>query len=225
MPQLRKYGYIFSAPSIRANGMNRKTTHKKFPQTNSSKSLAHILIAAGSLCIFTALAYGMIVAIKTTDPSSVSGSFNLISQNGVQVSEKDYLGKPYLMFFGYTHCQDICPATLLEISDVLKELGNEAKIEAIFVTVDPDRDTPEVLKDYLSNFDPRISGLSGDRKSIDKTLASFHIYSKIVSDKQNGYAVNHTNVVYLINKNGQFSKILDLSKDKLVTSNILRQYL
>jgi protein SCO1/2 len=107
----------------------------------------------------------------------------------------------------------------------LKELGNEAKIEAIFVTVDPDHDTPEVLKDYLSNFDPRISGLSGDRKSIDKTLASFHIYSQKVSDKQNGYAVNHTNVVYPINKTGQFSKILDLSKDKVVTSNILRQYL
>ena len=104
-------------------------------------------------------------------------------------------------------------------------LGNEAKIEAIFVTVDPDRDTPEVLKDYLSNFDPRISGLSGDRKSIDKTLASFHIYSKIVADKYNSYAVNHTNVVYLMNKNGQFSKILDLSKDKLITSNFLRKYL
>jgi len=205
--------------------MNRNTTHKKFPRTNNSKSLAHILIAAGSLCIFTALAYGIIVTIKSTDPSSVSGSFNLISQNGVQVSDKDYLGKPYLMFFGYTHCKDICPATLLEISDILKELGNEAKIEAIFVTVDPDHDTPEVLKDYLSNFDPRISGLSGDRKSIDKTLASFHIYSQKVSDKQNGYAVNHTNVVYPINKTGQFSKILDLSKDKVVTSNILRQYL
>jgi protein SCO1 len=205
--------------------MNKKTTHKKFPRTNSSKSLANILIAAGSLCIFTALSYGMIVAIKSTDSSSVSGSFNLISQNGVQVSEKDYLGKPYLIFFGYTHCQDICPATLLEISDILKELGNEAKIEAIFVTVDPDRDTPEVIKDYLSNFDPRISGLSGDRKSIDKTLASFHIYSKIVSDKYNDYAVNHTNVVYLMNKNGQFLKILDLSKDKLIISNFLRKFL
>ena len=217
--------YIFSASIIRANGMSRNTTNKKISRTNSSKSLAYILIVAGGLCIFTALAYGMIAAIKSTDPSSVSGSFNLISQNGVQVSEKDYLGKPYLMFFGYTHCQDICPATLLEISDILKELGNEAKIEAIFVTVDPDRDTPEVLKDYLSNFDPRISGLSGDRKSIDKALASFHIYSKIVTDKYNGYAVNHTNVVYLMNKNGQFLKILDLSKDKLTTSNFLRKYL
>jgi protein SCO1 len=202
---------------------SRPPTNK--PRTNGSKFLAHILLAAGSLCIFTAIAYGMIAVIKSTDPSSVNGTFNLISQNGAPVSENDFFGKPHIIFFGYTHCQDICPATLLQISDILRELGNEAKIDAIFVTVDPDRDTPEVLRDYLSNFDPRITGLSGDRKSIEKALASFHIYSKVVPDKYNGYAVNHTNVVYLINKNGQFSKILDLSKDKHTTSNFLRKYL
>jgi protein SCO1/2 len=198
---------------------------KNKPRTNGSKFLAHILLAAGSLCIFTAIAYGMIAVIKSTDPSSVNGNFNLISQNGAPVSEKDFFGKPHIIFFGYTHCQDICPATLLQISDILRELGNEAKIDAIFVTVDPDRDTPEVLKDYLSNFDPRITGLSGDRKSIEKALASFHIYSKVVSNKYDGYSVNHTNVVFLIDKLGQRSQILDISKDTVITAAILKKYL
>ena len=205
--------------------MKNSRSSKNKSQANGSKFLSHILLVAGSLCIFTAIAYGMITAIKSTDPSSVKGSFNLISQNGVPVSEKNFFGKPHLIFFGYTHCQDICPTTLLQISDILRELGNEAKIDAIFVTVDPDRDSPEVLKDYLLNFDPRIIGLSGDKKSIEKALSSFHIYSKVVPDKYNGYAVNHTNVVYLINKSGELSKILDLSDDKLITSNILKKYL
>ena len=205
--------------------MKNSRSSKNKSQANGSKFLSHILLVAGSLCIFTAITYGMIAAIKSTDPSSVKGSFNLISQNGVPVSEKNFFGKPHLIFFGYTHCQDICPTTLLQISDILRELGNEAKIDAIFVTVDPDRDSPEVLKDYLLNFDPRIIGLSGDKKSIEKALSSFHIYSKVVPDKYNGYAVNHTNVVYLINKSGELSKILDLSDDKLITSNILKKYL
>jgi hypothetical protein len=75
------------------------------------------------------------------------------------VTEQDFLGRPFLVFFGYTHCPDICHTTLFEMSEILRAMGPDAKVGALFVTVDPERDTPESLKDYLSNFDPRIIGV------------------------------------------------------------------
>ena len=80
-------------------------------------------------------------------------------------------GRPFLVFFGYTHCPDICPTTLFEISEVMKALGKDAdRTRALFITIDPQRDTPAALKDYLSNFDPHLRGLTGDRAAVDAAL-------------------------------------------------------
>ena len=88
-------------------------------------------------------------------------------------------GRPYLVFFGFTHCPDICPTTLFELSQVMAKLGKDAdRTGAVFITVDPERDTPALMKDYLSNFDPHLRGLTGDRPSIDAALKAYRVYAK-----------------------------------------------
>ncbi len=99
-------------------------------------------------------------------PSAIGGPFTLTDQNGKTITEKDFKGKPLLVFFGYTHCPDICPTTLFELSEVLHAMGKDADgVHALFVTVDPERDTAAVMKDYLSSFDPHLRGATGTRKA------------------------------------------------------------
>src|SRR3569623_3330430 len=96
-------------------------------------------------------------------PSAVGGPFNLVDQNGKSITDQDMKGKPFLVFFGFTHCPDVCPTTLFDVSEVFRALGPAAKgLRALLVTVNPERDTPAVLKDYLSSFAPRIVGVTGD---------------------------------------------------------------
>src|SRR5260221_2161752 len=100
-------------------------------------------------------------------PSAVGGSFNLVDQNSKPITDKDLNGHPFLVFFGFTHCPDVCPTTLFDVSEIFRALGPEAKdVRALFITVDPERDTPAVLNDYLSSFDPRVIGGNGDSAAI-----------------------------------------------------------
>ena len=99
---------------------------------------------------------------------AIGGPFALTAPDGRTVTNADLAGRPYLVFFGYTHCPDFCPATLTEISAVLKQMGADAKIAALFVTIDPERDTPQTLKAYLDSFDPRIIGLHGDAAQTER---------------------------------------------------------
>jgi protein SCO1 len=168
---------------------------------------------------------GAIVGSKFPPPTPIGGPFTLIDQDGKAVSNSTFLGRPLLVFFGYTHCQDVCPVILFEISEILRGLGSEAKIQAIFVTVDPERDTPLILKDYLANFDSRIVGLSGDRKEINQILQSFRIYSRKVLEKGDDYSIDHTTVVYLMGKDGQFLRTFDVSRRPIDATRDLARYL
>ncbi len=95
--------------------------------------------------------------------SAIGGPFQLVDQDGKPITDRDMKGEPLLVFFGYTHCPDICPTTLFELSEVLHTMGKDAdRVHAVFITVDPDRDTPAVMKDYLSSFDPHLRGATGD---------------------------------------------------------------
>ncbi len=99
--------------------------------------------------------------------ASIGGPFALEDQNGKPFTDRDMKGRPHLVFFGYTHCPDVCPTTLFEISELIKKLGPDAaRAGVIFITVDPERDTPAVMKDYLSNFDPHLRGLTGDPAAV-----------------------------------------------------------
>ena len=135
-------------------------------------------------------------------------------------------GKPFLVFFGYTHCPDICPTTLFEISEVMKWLGKDAdRTNALFITVDPERDTPAVLKDYLSNFDPHLRGLTGDPASVEAALKAYRVYAKKIPLKDGDYTMDHTAIVYLMDKNGRFVAAFNLKQSPEAAANQLRGYL
>ncbi|PZU91905.1 MAG: copper-binding protein [Chelatococcus sp.] len=137
--------------------------------------------------------------------ASVGGPFALIDQNGAAVTDKTFLGAPFLVFFGFTHCPDVCPTKLFEISEILRAAGPKAgTLRALFVTVDPERDTAEVMKAYLGSFDGRIVGLTGDRAAIDATVKAYRAYARKVPLDGGDYTMDHTALVYLMGKDGSF---------------------
>ncbi len=130
--------------------------------------------------------------------------FRLHTGGGKTVTEADLRGAPFLVFFGYTHCPDVCPLTLTKIAQVLKELGPEARIKVLFVTVDPERDTPDRMADYASDFDPRVIGLSGDRAEVDAMLSAYRVYARKVPTPSGDYTMDHSAVIYLMDREGKF---------------------
>jgi len=141
-----------------------------------------ILIAGFALGLagLAAAAYVALPLRSDLQVSAIGGPFALTATDGRTVTNADLEGRPYLVFFGYTHCPDFCPTALFDISQVFKAMGADKKIAALFITIDPARDTPEVMKDYLSNFDPRITGLSGDRAKTEAAEKAFRVYAKKV---------------------------------------------
>ena len=163
--------------------------------------------AAALLSVVVVLAFAAMALMlprATGNTSGVGGPFALTDENGKIVTEAALKGHPTLVFFGYTHCPDVCPATLSEISGVFKVLGPKETARAIFITVDPERDTPVVMKDYLTSFDPRITGLSGSSDAIKKVEDEYKAYAKAVPDKDGTYSMDHTAITYLMDKHGNF---------------------
>jgi protein SCO1/2 len=186
-----------------------------------------ILLAAFVAGAFALTAGVMLLAPRdVTRPSSVGGPFELLNQDGKTVTDADFRGKPFLVFFGFTHCPDICPTTLFEVSEVLNRLGTDAeKVNAIFVTVDPERDTPEKLKLYLSSFHPRLSALSGSPAQIEAIKKAYFVYAKRVPLEGGGYTMDHTSVVYLMDKQGKFIAPFNLKRDADAAAADLRRRL
>jgi protein SCO1 len=163
---------------------------------------------------------------KPNEPSAVGGPFTLIDHHQKVVTEKDFLGAPHLVFFGFTHCPDICPTKLFEISEVFRGLGDKGKnIRALFITVDPERDTPAILKNYLSSFDDRILGLGGDAAALEQVKKSYRAYSRKVPTKDNDYTMEHTALVYIMDKKGQFIGALNLELPVAENAKQLLKYL
>jgi protein SCO1/2 len=158
--------------------------------------------------------------------AAVGGPFQLEDQSGKAVTDADMKGKPFLVFFGFTHCPDICPTTLFDMSQLMKELGSDAdRTGALFITVDPERDTGKVMKDYLSNFDPHVRGLTGDPTAIAAALKAYRVYAKKVPLANGDYTMDHTALVYLMDKNGRFIAPFDVSRTPAVEAADLRRYL
>ncbi|MDB5569195.1 MAG: cytochrome oxidase assembly factor transrane protein [Hyphomicrobiales bacterium] len=160
-----------------------------------------------------------------TPTVSIGGAYALIDQDGKALTPRELQGRPYLVFFGYTHCPDVCPTTLMEISQVFESLGPAAKVAALFVTVDPERDTPAVLKDYLSSFDQRIMGATGPRESVDAALKSFRVYARRVPGESEAYTMDHSAVVYLMDKQGRFVSGFNLQQSPQQAAQSLKPYL
>jgi len=141
-------------------------------------------------------------------------SFSLTDHTGRPFAPAQWLGRPTMVFFGFTFCPDVCPTTLSDISDWLTELGTEAdRLNLALISVDPERDTPAVLAEYLSNFDPRITGLTGQLPEIEKVAADFRArFEKLPKDGD--YTMNHTAGVFLFHDDGRFASIIDFHEDR-----------
>jgi protein SCO1/2 len=157
--------------------------------------------------------------------SSIGGPFTLTASNGQTVTQKDFAGEPTLVFFGYTHCPDVCPATLFEMSEVLRALGPDKKAAALLITVDPERDTSDTLKDYLSSFDPRIVGATGSRAAVDAVLKQFRVYSRKAQGEGDDYTMDHTALVYLMDKQWRFVRPFRLDRKPEEAAADLSKYL
>jgi protein SCO1/2 len=163
---------------------------------------------------------------KVAQPAAIGGPFQLTDQHGKSVTDKNLKGKPTLIFFGYTHCPDVCPTSLFEISEVLRAMGRDAdKVNAVFISVDPERDTQAAMKDYLSSFDPHLEGLSGDPAETAKVITSYRVYAKKVPTKDGDYTMDHTALIYLMDRDGRFVSPFNLKRTPEEAAADLKRYL
>ena len=174
----------------------------------TSKSLRNFRIVLWVLVAVVAIgATGLYLFRPPARPLGVTGQeFTLASTAGGQFTQADLVGKPSLIFFGYTFCPDVCPTTMAETTAWRSELGLTADdLRIIFVTVDPARDTLAVVKSYVEGFDPSIIGLVGDETQTQAVKAAFGVYSEQVGDSSDPYyLVDHTALTFLIDKDGAF---------------------
>jgi len=159
-------------------------------------------------------------------PAAIGGPFQLTDQSGQTVTEKNMLGHPTLIFFGFTHCPDVCPTSLFEMSQVLKALGKDAdRVNAYFISVDPERDTTEAMKDYLSSFDPHLTGLTGTPDQVAKVISAYRVYAKKVPLKDGDYTMDHTALIYLMDRDGKFVSPFNLKRTPEQAAADLKHYL
>jgi protein SCO1 len=161
-----------------------------------------------------------------TAPAAIGGPFRLVDQSGATVTERNLQGKPSIIFFGFTHCPDVCPTALFEMSEILRAMGKDAdRVNAYFISVDPERDSAAAMKDYLSSFDPHLKGLTGDPESVAKVLSAYRVYSKKVPLKDGDYTMDHTALTYLMDRDGKFVAPFNLSRKPEEAAADLRKYL
>jgi protein SCO1/2 len=152
--------------------------------------------------------------------TGLGGPFNLVDSNNRPVTDQTYRGKWMLIYFGYTYCPDVCPTTLQTISNVLDQLGDKAaKIAPIFITVDPERDTPEAVGQYVALFDQRFIGLSGAPGQVAAAEAAYRVYSRRVNlPKGDGYVIDHSSYIYLAGPDG---KLKTLFRDGMTEADMV----
>ncbi len=146
-------------------------------------------------------------AVRTITDPGIGGPFRLIDQDGKPRTDADFRGKLMLVEFGYTFCPDICPLGLTLFAEVLERLGPDAdSLQAIFITFDPGRDTPEVLRSYVDHFSPRIVGLTGTEEDIAAVARAYRVYYKAAADRATNpnYLVDHSAFLYLMDREGRF---------------------
>lgn len=145
------------------------------------------------------------MAAKGESTALIGGPFTLSDRDGKPVTDKDFAGKYMLVYFGFTHCPDICPTGLLLIENVLDQLGSDA-IVPLFITLDPDRDTPKVIGDYVAHFGERIVGLSGTPEQIKQVAEAYKVYYRKVEDAEapGDYMIDHSGYLYLMGPDGKY---------------------
>jgi protein SCO1/2 len=195
------------------------------PPTIRRSLYAFLLLLAAAAAVAGAAFYLLDAGPGAPAPSAVGGPFALTDQDGRKVTNKDYEGRPMLIFFGFTRCPDVCPTALAQMSSVFEAMGPDAKVGALFVSVDPERDTPASLKDYLSSFDKRIVGLWGDPETTRAVMKSFRAFASKVPLKDGDYTMDHTAIAYLMDKRGRFVNAFNLDRPPQDAAKELARYL
>ena len=189
----------------------------------SLRSLLIIVVLAVASSMAINWAYGIISRVAMSRPvtrssgvAAIGGPFALIATNGQVVTDQTYRGKWILIFFGYTFCPDVCPTTLNNITVALDKLGSDAaKLQPLFITIDPKRDTRDALTEYLESFDPRILGLTGTTAQIERVAKEYRVY---VAQQKSGpndmdYLISHSGYIYLMNPAGKFVNVIQGGED------------
>ena len=183
--------------------------------------LAALLVAG--LAFYGARQAGQVISTGT---ALVGGPFSLTDQTGRKVTDKDFRGHYTLVFFGYTYCPDVCPTELQVMSAALDSLGAKAdNIQPIFISIDPQRDTPEILKQYVANFHPHLLGLTGTPEEIASVAKAYRVYfSKVESNSgPNTYLMDHSTIIYLMDKEGKFLKHFSYSTDAAALAKAIEE--
>lgn len=173
---------------------------------------ALLLVVAGVMAYFPNLLPRDATLAKTV---KIGAPFTLTDQNSQPFSSQKLNGKPFAIFFGYTHCPDECPTTLTDLTQDLAQLGPDSdKLQVLFVTFDPSRDTAPVMHEYMKAFDPRIIALTGGEDAISALAKSYYVYWKKVPGKDGDYSFDHSDGVYLIDAHGLFAGQLSLDDNR-----------
>ena len=195
---------------------------------NAPRSTAFATRAVAAAVVVAVLGFAAFILLNPAErprAALIGGPFALQDGNGKTVSDQTLKGRPFLVYFGYTHCPDVCPTELARISDVLGKMGNKP-IPALFITVDPERDTPKVMQDYVSSFNPAVIGLSGSPQAVEATEKTFRVFARKGQKQPDGdYSMDHSSIVYLMDKNGAFVESLDLERPPEDTAKELAAYL
>jgi len=163
---------------------------------------------------------------QTSGEAAIGGPFALVDQNGTLRHSSDFRGRFMLVYFGYSYCPDVCPTTLALMADALGRLGPKAeRIVPIFITIDPARDRPAVLKEYLKAFGGRIVGLTGNGQAVAAAARAYRVYYRRRPLQGGGYAMDHSSTVYLMGPDGKFLANYDQTMDPGALAAALRAYL
>lgn len=166
------------------------------------------VVAVGLVLIAALFAYQYLN--RGTDKSltadrELGAPFNLIDHNGKPITEAAFEGKPTLVYFGFTRCPEVCPTTFYEMAGWFDTLGDKGKdLQAFFITVDPERDTPEIMKGFAEAFTDRATGITGDPEKVWDLLGAWHVYYKKIYDEDGDYTMDHTASVFLVDRDGRF---------------------
>lgn len=165
-------------------------------------------------------------AIFGTDISNAgfSNSLALLDHTGKPRQLTDFKGKVIALFFGYTHCPDVCPTTLTELANVMKLLGNQSnEVQVLFVTLDPERDTQQILSKFVPYFDQRFIGLYGTSEQIKSAAKNFRVYyEKQTTTGKSGYSIDHSAGIYLFDKSGKIRIYLKFGQDEKEIAHDIR---
>jgi protein SCO1/2 len=185
--------------------------HAVAPRRFAATRARGLVLAGIAAVLVAALGVAVSLFLRSSSPpisTTIGGPFALSASDGTRVTDRDFLGKWLLVYFGYTSCPDICPTTLAEISQTLDLLGNAAtRVQPLFITIDPERDSPEVIGAYARSIDTRIVGLSGDAAEIASVAKAYRVYyakKALPSATDSSYLMDHTAFVYVMGPDGKY---------------------